>query len=785
MASKSTKIKIILGFLIILIMAVVGGGFFISSKVSPDEIKNVTLENLKKTFPNSEFILENIDYSIGLSLKLNVNKFEVYSKRKTKRDVLKINDVKVSIPFWAILTGGGTIELSVDQPEIYFYQMNAKENNFTYAFKIADGQVVPTPPNKDLEETKKSNENPSSGEGEMKIANFFVKSSLNVKFTNIKVNYSLDKKQKGQVEVEKLLVKNLNFIESTSFELATILTSEIGQDKLSLNSLLIGDININEILRGKDFKSNLRLTVENFSFGDLIKDLPTINSDFKINIDSKSKKISANLNSDLSSLGFIKSVIEIDGEKIYVQGIDSQINLKEVMDHLGQKIDFLSPNNSKLSLIGAVRINKGIITPKLNFDLKPGIVITANKDISLENEFKGSIDGHDIEITSLTKLLKGEIESKVTTKFNVNSPVTEPSKFAPINISLSVNDITLKEDFIKDTLYSRGDKEGKEKEGKAKQKNKDTVSASQKKGRIQKTPKPKLPRVNLKLGWRNIAIGKETFAGSGKVFIKDNIVDSDDFGFSFSKGKGNIDFLVKLLENNGNQTKFDFRLDGLNLDSLKLFLPPQVDVVTGIFSGNAKGEVSMIDEKLRHNINLKLNASNGEVKGIQIGPIIQSVADNFSFTKGKAQGVDKSISNNFETLLLNMNAKENKYSLHTFRFVGVDKRVDISGKGDIYPPGQLGISSLNIEIMDNTGKLSTELEKQTGSKVLPVLLKGPGFDLKPDYLYTTKILAKGAVKKNQAKVKEKAKEEGKKRVEEILKNNKNKEKIKGILKGLF
>ena len=71
--------------------------------------------------------------------------------------------------------------------------------------------------------------------------------------------------------------------------------------------------------------------------------------------------------------------------------------------------------------------------------------------------------------------------------------------------------------------------------------------------------------------------------------------------------------------------------------------------------------------------------------------------------------------------------------------------------------------------------------KNTGSKVLPMKLSGPGFDLKPDYSYTINRLAKGAIK---TKGEEKVKEAVLKNLDKVVPAA-AKEKVQGLLDGFF
>ena len=88
---------------------------------------------------------------------------------------------------------------------------------------------------------------------------------------------------------------------------------------------------------------------------------------------------------------------------------------------------------------------------------------------------------------------------------------------------------------------------------------------------------------------------------------------------------------------------------------------------------------------------------------------------------------------------------------------------------------------MDINFTDFTGKISDVLQQNVGTKVLPLRVSGPGFDMKPDYSYTISKLAKGAFK---AKGEEKIKEVLQKNIDKLVPAA-AKEKVKGLLDGFF
>jgi hypothetical protein len=107
--------------------------------------------------------------------------------------------------------------------------------------------------------------------------------------------------------------------------------------------------------------------------------------------------------------------------------------------------------------------------------------------------------------------------------------------------------------------------------------------------------------------------------------------------------------------------------------------------------------------------------------------------------------------------------------------------VQVTGNGEIYPIAGARLSTMDVVMVDNTGKISDILQKNTGSKNLPMRLSGPGFDLKPDYAYTITKLSKGALK---TKGEEKIKEVILKNIDKVVPAA-AKEKVQGLLNNFF
>ena len=172
---------------------------------------------------------------------------------------------------------------------------------------------------------------------------------------------------------------------------------------------------------------------------------------------------------------------------------------------------------------------------------------------------------------------------------------------------------------------------------------------------------------------------------------------------------------------------------------------------------------------------------------MNISEHLKGLASSVPMLKGKLD--NKKMDGEFKRLFLKGNFKHSLYSLKNIKFIGAGNTLDLNGSGRLYPEPTKSTSQLDFNVLDKTGKLSSHLKKHIGSPLLPVRMAGIGFALSPDYQYTMKELAKGALKAKSGVAKAKAKTMLKKQLKKQLKgkaggllDNKN---VKKLFKGFF
>ena len=180
-------------------------------------------------------------------------------------------------------------------------------------------------------------------------------------------------------------------------------------------------------------------------------------------------------------------------------------------------------------------------------------------------------------------------------------------------------------------------------------------------------------------------------------------------------------------------------------------------------------------------VNVAVDAKKGEIKKLNLGEFINPLLANIPVVKDQAKDKPLNIDGNFETLNMKGRFKNDEYAISSFTFFGINKKVELTGSGEIFPLPGAKNSTMDVNFTQNEGKIADVLQKNIGTKTLPMRLAGPGFGLKPDYQYTISKIAKGAMK---TKGEEVAKKVIEKNIDKILPAA-AKEKVKGLLDGFF
>jgi hypothetical protein len=763
---KTSKLKFLVLALVAFIFLVGGVFYYASTKLRPEEIRKMTIEQAQKVFPRSEVNLQSVNIGWGLSFKVNLEKLSIKAiKENQKVEMMSVDQLVATVPLWAIITGRGVVDIKLDAP-VMNYQEFAEGNNWTYAM----GELK-TSESKKEEEAKAKKEGLASSS----VLGLFGKSKINVKLSDVAVKYSLRDLSKGEVKISRFLIKGLNFESSTAFEIASAAKFVMkDQSVVAFDTLAIGEFNIADLLKDGSVSSVLIVKINNISKSGLEWKFPEITTNIDLLL-KKDGELSGKLTTSFESQNKITANFKMT-KGFEVNDINMDIVLKDVGAIMGLE-KTLDMSKAKFSAKGSALYGEDKkINANLVFAISPGIIYS-KEGVTATTTASGDFKGSDFSAKIKTEILEGQINTFITGQYDPNKKF-DMANLKPFDVRVIAAGMKVPEKFIREKLWSKKSEDASNEEDTSQK------DQEQEKGKLKSSsPAMGLPPSSVIVEWSNINVGGEDFSGRGKIITSLNSIAIDNMNFKFSKGSGKLTQTM-MIGKTSSDSKFNFEMANLNLSSFKAFLPPFIENFSGTFTGKINGAATMFKSaKLPvFDINLIADAKKGEIKKLNISDYINPLLANIPVVKDQVKDKQVKIDGNFETLSMKGRFTNVLYNISSFEFIGIDKKIQLSGNGEIYPKVESGkLSSMEVNFVDNTGKISDVLQKNVGTKILPIKATGSGFDLKPDYAYTISKLAKGALK---SKGEEKVKEAIQKNIDKYVPAA-AKEKMKGLLDGFF
>ncbi|MBF0205802.1 MAG: hypothetical protein HQK53_02840 [Oligoflexia bacterium] len=512
---------------IALFILFLGTSIYYATQISPKEIKKFATDLLYKNFPLIKIDIGDINYSLGISaLKVKIANVDI---KAYEQSLLYLKKTVIKIPFFSLFTHSGSFEVQIEQPVINFVIHENKIINWKEA--LSSNQHLPpsSPPlpaptyptdtnimNSEGEEalqvssyindyTSSSNNNSNTDHHNgksnyQKLVHSLAKSNLTVKIIDSEINYKDENTTFRKIILSKILIKNLNLKTPTAFELISPVTIPSSlkngdQSQISFSSVLIGQINVNDIILNKNLESTILLKIDNLLLSGLQRQLPNIKSEFKIGRNSSNSTFSIENNSDLNALGSMKSKITVTNDIITLDNFDLIISLKELSNYLSPYLknyiqnnmahlkqiwtnSELNTNNSKLLVSGNAsisRINEQKFIPKINFSITDNIEliskITSNDLVNVTGKFNGELRDNNLKLFIATSMLSGHGEMTIDVTHNLDTASSISNLFFdnnslylpkfPIkmhyidkaNITATLNDLKLDKNLIT-KLYS-------------------------------------------------------------------------------------------------------------------------------------------------------------------------------------------------------------------------------------------------------------------------------------------------------------------------------------------
>jgi hypothetical protein len=779
--ANNSKLKILLISLFAVFLIFFGVvSYIVSTKVKPEEIRKLAKVELAKVFPNAEVDLGNIELGFGASISLNAEKFTItYPLKDKKVEIFKVDSISAKIPILTILLGGGAVDIAIDKPVVRYFDYG-KSNLWQMAMEKDDEKGVATGESEQNRKSRNENDNSKAEAGMIALPVFVTNSSINLSLHEIALEYGTIDKLAGKVDINKLVIRNLGLQKDAAYEVnSKIMLSEDKDKNMSLKTLLIGEFSLKNFLEKGEIHSKALLTISDLRVPDLNGNFPEFKNDMEINV-NKDSLVDVRLAGEFEKSNY-KFNIQMNDKKININDINVDLLLMDIKNMLPEQTDVLNPGKVRLGLQGTVIMKDEKLYPDLNYMLSDYVGLSL-PDMNLSIISRGRISDRKFSSKNTTRVFGGTIETTLGADIDLNSKSPDfEKKLSSYDLNVDMEKLSFEKSYLQKMLYPPEEKKKGEESAKVTEKKGKT--AAQKKV-VSENTIPLLPGGKIIIKARQINLGGKNMDAGGLILTKGNKVNIKNFKFALDKGEAVINTNLAMYKTS-MKTDFSLSMKKINISSFDGLIPQQYSGSNGSFSGKVNGKATSA-EKVSYDVNVDVNGTNGELKGIDLKPYLEGVINMVK----KIPGLDKKIDSNkkldytgnFKTLALKGEFKPNHYQLKSAQFIGLDNMIEAKANGNIYPETKKE-GKVYADIIENKF-LSSYVEAYAGTRIIPVLFRGPGMTLNADYQYTLKKLSKNVINKNKSKVKKKAKEKIKNEVEKIFKGKGNK-KIDKLLKGLF
>jgi len=748
-----SPLKIILVTITILVILSGAGLFIASKKLKPEELKKIMISQLETAIPNSKVQTKALDFSIGFNSSVDIKGVDITYKGRKSYPLVSIDNLKLRIPFWSLLFGGGKIDVVLDAPRVNYIEFRKGSNwERALAKKSSKPKKAAVAPRKKKKSTTKKESDDAL------IPAFFAGSEINISILNLNLEYVLRDKTNGKVEVEKFLLKDVGVKSITAFELKSkidVLKNTPNHTKLDL--LIIGEANLYDWIEKKSITFNSKINLKDIKNPVLKKDIKKISINSKTTY-AKSGEYSVDYRLLLEESEISKGLLKGSKKGTNLENLTVSLGLKEaaelVMDPSTLPISLTG--KEKLKVTGRVNIGKKVV-PLVKFDISPALNVKHGK-IEVSSKIGGETTKKGIVLTAENDVFSGHVNVDTHIKTNWNPKTFK--KLRPIIVNVDVRDLKINPELLatdevpaKEEAPSAGS--GKSKKNGQKPKPMTAIS-----------PVP----VRVKVNFENVDLAGAKLAGGVNLKIDKTRGNLSSKGLMLDKGSLSIRNQMRI-SRGMLRHDFDSNLKGINLSSLQGFVPKAV--LEGL-SGDATGQVRghLIGERYFANVNFGLR--DGKLSKINLDSYVSGLIQKLG-KLGKKIPKDKlKINGEFVKLSLKGTFDNKRHSFEKFLFVSKGNKANFYGNGNVYPLGNKG-SQLKMTLDIKDPKLAKSMKKEVGTTKLPLLVKGQGYALSPDYGYTLKKVSKSAGKAQ-------VKKEAKKQIDKLIKSDKAKKLLKGLFK---
>tara|TARA_R110000868_G_scaffold142387_3_gene359718 strand:- start:7303 stop:9510 length:2208 start_codon:yes stop_codon:yes gene_type:complete len=733
---KPNKVFLIIASVFLAFGILLGGiYFYITKTLTPENVRSLITKNLQASFPQASIVVGAVEFGFGTSIDFHIKEIKVFGKT----DLFQLSDARLRIPVWAILKGGGVVELEVNAPKFNFLQLPNKDTNWSLAMATSD----------------------SSDEGELSVTAlpaFLISSRLNIKMRDITLTYRLTDNNKGELKVSKLLIKELGLENPAAFEIDT--SFEFEQEVLGIVSgkiLLIGEADLHRFISEGKLAVLSVATVSNIGAKELLPiRFPDFRSEVKLEA-SRDGVMRINAKTSIRNGELSFQAIK-EKSSLSINQINFAAPFQEVLEVIGYNIKGLSAGKSTASVTGAILFEQENLRPELAFNLSPGATYSYTSNINTSFDLSSKLIDNNLSLVLNNQMFQGRLITSMDyvlpQNFNFNSQVIKP-----VNLSTKGIGLVLKKALIESLMDSSSSVDVQENE-------KDTDSA--KKGFV-------LPFTH-RLEIRESRFEDLLFELDHDLSLSRSAQVKSTLQLTVEQGK----ITSSIIANIGKETdgKASVQLTSFPGKAVNPFIEKSIGKLDGQLAGSADIAFKIDNQSLQFDGKYKVLMSNGRLDRINLNDLLLPLKSKLAQFSTK---LDDTISQiklepDFKKLEASGLVNNSRLNFKKFHLIAIKDKFDLKGSGHLSLKAD-SPSEVFAIYKDTDGNLSSVLRAEIGTEELPLKLIGNGVNLKPELAYTIKKLAPIYAKKKGT---QKLKDSFKKVIKE-----KDIKKVNKLLKGIL
>jgi len=736
--------KLIILFFILTLFA--GGSlyFYVKKQINPVKIKKIIIQEVTKALPRTIATIDKIEYTMGFKIKFNIKKFDLKLKQNNKTfPLISLANTSVSIPIFSMILGSGKAKISLFKPVIELLSVG-KASNWQLAMPKNKSVILKPYDKKDKSLNK------------LVIPTFLLGNSLSFEILNSKIKYNLGKENVGQFNIDRFLIKNLNFKSNTAFEVDSNVKIRKKRSISSFSIFALGEVNLKELIFNKEQSNiNIRLKIRNIKN----KNITTIALiDNKINLNTDVSFKNVNIKTQTSFLrSTVNSNITLKGKQIKLSSLNTKIYIDDLLK-IG-KLDFPDYKNLALQLNGSARINDSKVNNiNLKWGILPKLSLTSNCIGKIDILSHGTISTNTIKLKNEFNFLSGNLFSDLSVDYDVQKLSNPLRLIRGVELNIHSTGLAFKNRFV-DNCLSKNTKIDKTK-----------VSSKTSYAKYIAMV-PMLPKTNIVANFSKLKLGSHEANLSSNIKIDNKRIKVKTLHFKSNKSifkfSGSSYISNKSLLSNYNSQMINF-----NINILEFLLPSPFYGLNGALQSK-----SIIKSKITNNINYnilnKTKIKNFSLEGLDIESYKQK-ALKFVSKPPVLKNIIKKFSPKTKFLSLNSNiyVTEKEIKLKKINIKEFSGKYNITSHGVVNIKKMMTRSKVYLNLFDTS---NTDLNTKWLLKLLP------------DYNFTMREFVKSKIKNETKKIKRKYKKrfekEKKKQIKKLEKDAGK--KLKKLFKGLF